>query len=254
MNKTEFCEAAWDSHFSQVITSNPQFLNFSSYNQFLYSIHISQRHKFIYFDIPKNASSSIKMFLQMIEHGTAKWRSRLFAEVHDRTFSPLLTPFQVSNFEEIVRSPEYFRFCIFRNPLERLLSSYLDQVLKNKLFVADINRFTGSDSDLPPTFKAFIYWICSQNVAEMDIHIKPQFYQSFLYAVSDMQVFRFDKLHLLESAIGTHIGNSAFTLPLLDGHKTNSHDLMQQYSDAQTLRVVRAKFAMDYAIWDTTAD
>ena len=118
-----------DISFLAAHTSVPKVVN---------SIHISLRFRYVYAETPKAGCSSIKLFLMKNENpdGQFPYLDELteaeFEHFHSRKFSPLLNVRQVYPFRELVESGKFFRFCLVRNPFERLLSAYLDKVSGNR--------------------------------------------------------------------------------------------------------------------------
>ncbi len=75
----------------------------------------------IYFDVPKNASSSIKTFMFSVEH-KAKYDSR-YSMFMSFPFWRKTFPDMVVNWSDIVELP-YIKFSFLRNPYDRLVSGY----------------------------------------------------------------------------------------------------------------------------------
>ena len=96
-----------------------------------YAANVSLKHKYVYIETPKVACSTIKLTLQRLELGDDTFNPS-FDDVHDRSFSPLLSLHSISEFEEVLEGDDYFRFCFARNPYVRTLSAYLDKVNQPK--------------------------------------------------------------------------------------------------------------------------
>lgn len=79
--------------------------------------YISHRHRFVYFEVPKTGTTSMKGLLAQVA-GAEKMPSRL----------------------GFLEYPDYRRFAFVRNPWDRLLSCYLDKIKKNQTF--ESQRFT----------------------------------------------------------------------------------------------------------------
>lgn len=110
-------------------------LNFYGDFEFNYFIHISIKNKIVYFEIPKTGCTTIKNILLRAELGQFEALSDGFndSDVHSLSSSVLLRPFNLnpSMFDEILNSKDFFKFAIVRDPVERLLSAYLDKISRN---------------------------------------------------------------------------------------------------------------------------
>ena len=252
MSGVDFPEKAWLTDFSRFVSENPEFLSYATFREIAYSIHISLNHRIVYFEVPKNASSSIKTMLHRLEYGDPDFEHTTFADVHGRDFSPLLTPFQVHNFRKIITGGEFLLFTVFRDPFERLLSGYIDKVVNNGQFHKEIRATTGTSSSSAPQFKEFIYWLAGQKVSDMDQHWKPQCIQSHYGTVPDLQVFSMDRLDSLSLAIQRHVGTDRFVLERTSPHKTGSKFAIDEHYDEAAKELVRRKYADDFAIWQRT--
>lgn len=244
-----FPEKAWATDFSRFVSGHPEFLNYSTYQEMAYSIHISLKSKIVYFEVPKNASTSVKTLLHQIEYGDPDYVHSSSADLHSRDFSPLLTPFQVKDFDAIIKDPKFLKFTIFRDPLERLLSGWKDKVVTWGHYHSEIRAGTGTTGTQHPSFKEFLYWIAGQRVSDMDLHWKPQFLQSYLFAIPEMAVFSMDIVEDLNQAIQSHIGTERFSLKRIAPHITESKSVVAEHFDPYSEQLVRRKYADDFAVW-----
>lgn len=95
-----------------------------------YQWHVSPRFKFAYNAIPKAATTGILRALQMAEVDGDESK---IGQPHERDHSPLkriedlgLEPAQV------LTGNDYFRFTYVRNPITRILSAYLDKMVRHE--------------------------------------------------------------------------------------------------------------------------
>src|SRR6476646_383541 len=76
---------------------NPDLVRDDDVDDYFYHIHISLNHKFMYFETPKAACSTIKVVLQRLElRDPSFFLPRPL--VHERYYSPLLSPAQIGSF------------------------------------------------------------------------------------------------------------------------------------------------------------
>ena len=73
--------------------------------------------------VPKIACSRLKLTLHLLEGDDAPEH---IGNIHDE--GQRLADFEISQINEIITSPDWFRFCFVRNPYHRLISAYTTQV------------------------------------------------------------------------------------------------------------------------------
>jgi len=156
------------------------------FDDFLYVTHISLRYKYIFVATPKAACSSLIMMLQRLEWNDTHFLHNPTWEVHDRALSPLLNPLQVISFSELVADPEFLKFCFVRNPFDRIISAYLNKVVKEDHFREDMLATIGK-SGVDVSFDEFISYVASKPDEQMDLHFAVQHNQTF----QDMITFDF---------------------------------------------------------------
>lgn len=101
---------------------------------------ISKRHRLAYFSIPKSASTSMKIVLYGLKHGTP-WTGEPDA-VH-----PLFPTYPIKD-EDFVATEDMWRFTIIRDPVSRLLSSYGNRVHHHHDIKKDVSRLPGPSAVL----------------------------------------------------------------------------------------------------------
>ncbi len=100
-------------------------------NWFNSAINISLRNKYVYVEVPKVASSTIKSHLNKIELATL---INISVGPHPEILSsPHVKPYQLSaeDLSDILFGDDFFKFTFVRNPYERILSAYLDKIVGN---------------------------------------------------------------------------------------------------------------------------
>ncbi len=147
-------------------------------------IRISLKHKYVYFNVGKNANSTIKYYLQQIEVIGTHLK---IDDVHDLLKSPHVSPYQLSEEQliDILNDSDFKKIAFVRNPFSRLLSCYLNIVkfkkwVTRKLLYSLLNKPIESEI----TFEEFIDFICEQEAIDMDEHWRIQ-YCDIVYPLID---------------------------------------------------------------------
>ena len=107
-----------------------KYLRHVSRDDFEYSINVSIKHRYVYIETPKVGCSTIKDTLQRMELDYPDLQRSDPEMIHDRNYSPLLRPAQTWGLDRLLHSRDFFVFCFVRNPYTRLLSAYLDKIVK----------------------------------------------------------------------------------------------------------------------------
>jgi len=87
-----------------------------------YHSRASVLHRYVAMAVPKVACSTLKLALQTYE-GCAPEGDRWW-EVHAGDAGPTLLAYPTEQVVEMLRSPDYLRFCFVRNPYSRLFSAW----------------------------------------------------------------------------------------------------------------------------------
>lgn len=221
-----------------------------SRDEFEYDIHISLRYKYIYVETPKVGCSTIKDTLQRIELDYPELIRDDFEDIHRRGFSPLLCPSQTCDFDRLLQNPEYFSFCFVRNPYTRLLSGYLDKIVKSKSHKKNILVALDKDpEDLSKeiTFQEFVDVVCDLSVSQMDPHWRMQYYQTFQDSINYDFIGRMENFENDCVKVFSRIKNnySDYYRPEIR-HATNSEDFLKKYYTTSIQKKVFDKFEIDF--------
>jgi hypothetical protein len=92
------------------------------HTSFGYHSRASLAHRYVAMTVPKVACSTIKMALQAWE-GCGPPPNR-WADVHADWAGPTLLAYPTAQIVQMLRSPDYLRFCFVRNPYSRLVSAW----------------------------------------------------------------------------------------------------------------------------------
>lgn len=219
-----------------------------------YLSHISLKHKYLFVETPKVACSTIKRTLQSIEYENPDFKHKDFVDVHKREYSPLLRPSQTEDYPSYVASEDVFKFCFVRNPYTRLLSAYLDKIRGEQEKKYGILLQTGRDmtdyeAEIP--FHEFVHAICEQPFSAMDIHWRPQYYQTFQDSINYDLVGRFESFSTDFENVITRVmkGDSEVARSYLKNetrHATNASEMVRKFYGLRLSHKVYNKYKIDF--------
>lgn len=214
-----------------------------------YSIHVSLKYNYIFFEIPKVACSTIKLTLQRMEFEEPNFSRLNFEDLHDRRLSPLLKLHQLPDAESYLKKSNFLKFCFVRNPYERFLSCYLDKICHPTVFKKRLLEYLeGREvADRYISFEEFVEAVESQHPKEMDNHWRPQYYLSCSGEIDFDFVGRLENFYSDFYAIGSQI-NSQFSeyYGVENRHKTNSNSYMNSYYTSSLYSKVFDIFEIDF--------
>lgn len=153
---------------------------FMPLHDFNFNINISLKNKYVYFEVAKAACSTIKK--RLLNYEVSPFDASNIKLHHDIFSSPFVKPYQLNKkmLRHVLFSGEYFRFSFVREPYVRVLSAYLDKIVRLKPQAKKVLRalnITFDDeafSNIDISFEQFILSIEKTPVRRLDKHWRPQ--------------------------------------------------------------------------------
>jgi hypothetical protein len=216
----------------------------------VYAAHLSLRYRYIFIETPKAACSSMKLMLQRLEIGSRDW-IRTGHYLHDRSFSPLLTPVQVESFATLRHHPSWVKFCVVRNPFTRVLSAYLDKIKRNKpqkRMVLDVLGRPETEAYDELGFDQFLRAVASQRIDEMDCHWMPQSHLLCVDSFGYDLVIRLEELKAGIERLGDLLGHNLteyFSVHTEEATQAASK-IREYFKDQGLVGLVRKIYASDF--------
>jgi hypothetical protein len=98
--------------------------------------YVDEQHRIVYIGTPKVACTSIKYMLRdLVKAKPLRFRPQDehtsdVMRIHTRSLMPLATlgSFNPRRREDIMNSPDWFRFCVIRHPYDRFFSAWRDKI------------------------------------------------------------------------------------------------------------------------------
>ena len=232
------------------IQETQKYLTYIKREEFEYDIHISLGHRYVYVETPKAGCSTIKDTLHRIELDYPEMARDDFEDIHRRDASPLLHPSQTYGFDRIINNTDYFVFCFVRNPFERLLSAYLDKIIKGMPGKRSILIAMGKDpGNLKEeiSFEQFVDVVCDLDVSDMDPHWRIQYHQTFQDTINYDFVGRMENFsNDCKTAFGRITPDYMRYLRSEKRHATNSSERIGNYYNRKILNKVYDKYKLDF--------
>ena len=92
---------------------------------------VFHKHRFVYFSMPKNASTSMKYLLYELETGRAITRQEIHSEFNSKIHNFYLRPEPPERWFPFYE--KYMTFVIVRDPVKRALSAYANRILERQV-------------------------------------------------------------------------------------------------------------------------
>lgn len=216
------------------------------YNIFLQHVFISLKNRYTFMAICKNAHSTILNTLLNIElenkYEMAEDESFFF--IHENV--PFLSPKQIINFKDFIN--RNFTFCFVRNPYSRILSAYLDKIIKKVwVFTAPINEALGKDQASEISFEEFIIFICAQDFYFLDPHWSSQYYLSCQDLIKYDFIGKFENLEKDLYFVVNKLGyNFEDFYNSYSPHKTHTSELENDFYTPKLRKMIQEKFEYDF--------
>lgn len=212
-----------------------------------YHINISERHRYIYFEVPKTGCSTVKATLQQLELLDSDRNPP--ANVHDRAASPLLCPSDLkSSFARILGDGSYFRFAFVRNPYTRALSCYLNKFIGNAAERQRLAPQLGLDPAGNIEFRHVLQRIAEQPTSRMDGHWAPQ---ADLLAPDLIQYDFIGRFEGLDNDLRDVLNRLGVTIePERRGYTSNANRRTEEFYDGASVDLVQSIYRCDFEIFE----
>lgn len=223
-----------------------------------YLMNISRKHKYVYFETPKVACSTIKLTLQSIEGKTLSDSK----DLHVKEKSSLLSPFGLSplEFTKCLRSNDYFRFSFVRNPITRVLAAYLNKIdhpfqrNHKRIYLKYVKQF-GVNEFRHISFNDFLFEINAMPRKELNSHWCPQ---SLLLSIDNINYnfigkfenFDQDLNELLRLLGGRCNKNFTQHKKVVRKHATNASDKTSHFVNDQSLKYISSIYQDDFHVFN----
>lgn len=190
---------------------------------------VSTVHKILYMPIAKNACTSLKRLMVTLSDSPLKENILSARGFHrflaDNRTGVTLRDRGVAEATAIVNDPSWLKFVVLRNPLERLVSGYLQKFVdlrtpdhaplpETRVIIESVYAQRGQQPDLRRSisFREFVHYLMHHEDAVLDSHWRSQIcyltgiQYNFIGRVEDMSLIR----KVLEARVGEAIEIGSF--------------------------------------------
>ncbi|MGJ8602588.1 MAG: sulfotransferase family 2 domain-containing protein [Marivita sp.] len=175
------------------------------------------KHKLMYLPIAKNACSSLKRTVAMLGGLTLENGEDIHHKLDSERTGLQFEDRPDHEIRKALAAPDWMRFLIIREPLDRLVSVYVEKFVFNRnkadqvqtigpAFQAILGKdtLTPEDFDRGLTFREFVEYILSECPERLNGHWRPQ--SEYLGHIPFTHVYDVKRLDLLAEDLRTHIG------------------------------------------------
>ena len=191
----------------------------------------SDTNRMIYFINPKCACTTIKAFLAATDPTLDVDQTKIG---QDGAFS------KVDRIEDVPRYPDYFKFTFVRNPLDRLVSCYLEKIIGQKRW-AEIFGYS-------PSFADFVRVVHGIPDEEADIHYRSQ-YLNVTDDAGKLVVDFVGRVETIQDDIKTVASVRDLEYSLEHFRKSEGRKPYQEYYDEETRDLAGERYATDIELF-----
>lgn len=214
-----------------------------------YVTFVSNKYRLIYVATAKAGCSTVKHTLMQAELERDDVRFPEMDDVHDRAIHPLSSPARQYDFAANLAEPLYLKFCFVRDPYARLLSLYLDKLVRRRdgYFRERMAEISGRPKDETPPFPAFVAAVAEIGPDLFDSHTERQTTRTMQGVIAYDVIGRFESFEadlrrILESR-GIDFDRYYYAERR---HASAANDRLAAMYDAQTAALTRAMYASDF--------
>ncbi len=209
-------------------------------------IAVDKKNKFIYFRIPKAANSTVVLNITKYNNFNTKLGSRHLKQKFSKAN-------KLSSKDVYSLSTKYFLFTVARNPFIRIVSSYLDTIVRNKR-AKKVKQNLGKDQNSKITFLEFCHYLQSGGLNE-----DPHWYRQVDFIPCGVNKIHFvGKVESLDTDLkyiqNKALGYQSKIIKTWNPHKTNATSKAYQLYCQESLELVRALYDEDFKNFDYPYD
>jgi predicted O-methyltransferase YrrM len=222
-----------------------------------YSTYVSLDKKYLYFEVPKAASTSLKTLIHTVEDlppiapfsgSLREVRRDMFIHSREHFGMPALVDLSDAMQEHVLTSPDFLRFTAVRNPYTRILSAWQDKIRVcapgyQHIYLERKGTLPNHKADSIISFPEFVLFLPSQDLRICDHHWRSQVDHAFFAVMNFNLIGRVETLgHLIRQFL-IHINRDEMAPP----PEENSSLPTDEGYDHQLADIVYSLYSRDFA-------
>lgn len=210
---------------------------------------VSQRSKFVFFRIPKAASSTTVKTLYLHENSAC-----IDDYDHDVAMASFARLSDLSGRQVRELEQDYFKFTIVRNPWSRLASAYFDKIVNeggtaSKYKARHVVKYHKRRLGAHVTFREFCDYLKFGDGLYANAHWAPQsalvgIPVSRLDFIGKLETLEYDLNHILKHIF--NILDDEVVISNMRHHRTNASSRLSDLYDNYTMSIVRELYESDF--------
>jgi len=188
-----------------------------------YSTFVSLSRRFMYFEVPKAACTTMKSLLRRLEGapplrlfspGFRESRRDMFVHARENVPLPSLIDLDDVTQREVLESPDFLRMVVVRNPYTRLFSAWANKIMLcepgyERVYQAIRGSLPAGPGLRLISFPEFVEYIATENLEACDPHWSLQTTHTFISAIDFNLIGKLERLGECLERFMRHVGGGA---------------------------------------------
>lgn len=212
-------------------------------------LRLSKHMPYAYMNVPKAACSTIMNTLWALEHsqGHISHLPESWDELHGLDNTPWLD-IRGRQYDAVATSLSgKYLFSVVRNPFERVLSAYLDQIRRRTRAFETLCEATGWPPDKDMTFTEFVELVAATPETKMNLHWRPQTRILLDFPLEYNLIGRVENLDQVMHRVGSMMSlQDGMQLRTYTPHATSAADQLGGYYNEEAIRLVTRIYGADF--------
>ena len=216
--------------------------------------HISLKNKYVFAQTPKVASSTLKSSLTKLEITGTRINASEIGLHPTIVQSAHVKPYQLpeQTLSKIFFGKSFFRFCFVRHPYSRVLSAYLDKIVRNEPAGARFRKEMGVAEDYEVSYETFLLNLKDQRSCSdsWDPHWRPQF---SLLRPDEIKYHLIGKLERFDADfenLDKHLGGKLGAYQRQSPHRTDANSVVERYMTKKNRKIIDEIYQIDFEMFD----
>lgn len=214
-----------------------------------YSSFVNLAQRYMYFEVPKAACTSMKQLLRRLEAappirlfsaGLRESRRDMFVHARENVPLPSLIELDDREQREVLEAPDFLRMTVVRNPYTRLMSAWRNKVMLcepgyERVYLAVRGRLPETGRKQLVSFAEFVEYLAGEDLTAGDSHWRQQTAHAFMAALQFNLTGKTERMQDLLGRFARHLGMAE--TPRLAESNTSIAAAFSPYDEALATKV-----------------